>query len=101
MPATENQRVVVVTGASRGLGVGGFSRDSVDSRVHLFQLEWVRQYRETQNTYVIAIVRSTKKESRLFELADDKRVAIIEADIGRAETFEVSPSIKLGLLSEF
>ncbi|KAF8553184.1 hypothetical protein OG21DRAFT_1271740 [Imleria badia] len=40
------------------------------------------------NTFIIAVVRLLKVASRLFELVDEERVAVVEADMGKAETLE-------------
>lgn len=90
MPATENQRVVVVTGAARGLGVrSSILSTFISSLIPSLQFEWVRQYRDSQNTFVIAIVRSAKTANKLLEIVDDN-VAIVEVDLGRIDTFGVS-----------
>lgn len=58
------------------------------------QLEWVRQYKDSHRTFVVAVVRSAKTASKLLEIADDN-VAIVEVDMGRADTFEVSHEVRL------
>jgi len=67
--ASELHRIIVITGASRGLG-----------------LEWVRQLSQDSNNFVIAVVRNQGKAGLLKPLLGD-RVAIVEGDVSDVDSF--------------
>ena len=85
MPATPRDKVVVITGASRGLGVSVRQTVWADR-----QLEWIKQYAADADTFVIAVVRNANKASQLDLLVAGGKVALVEADMSRADTFDVS-----------
>ena len=85
MPATPKDKVVVITGASRGLGVSVRQMVWADR-----QLEWTKRYAADADTFVIAVVRSTNKASQLEPLVAGGKVALVEADMSRPDTFDVS-----------
>ncbi|EXU96719.1 short chain dehydrogenase family protein [Metarhizium robertsii] len=67
----QSSRTIVVTGASRGLG-----------------LEWVRQLSESTENLVIAVVCDAKKAQQ-SETLSRSNVAIVTADLSKPETFPV------------
>ncbi|KID60997.1 NAD(P)(+)-binding proteins & short chain dehydrogenase, partial [Metarhizium hybridum] len=67
----QSSRIIVVTGASRGLG-----------------FEWVRQFSESTENFVIAVVRDAKKAQQ-SETLSRSNVAIVTADLSKLETFPV------------
>ncbi|KAH0602174.1 hypothetical protein MHUMG1_01053 [Metarhizium humberi] len=67
----QSSRTIVVTGASRGLG-----------------LEWARQLSESTENFVIAVVRDAKKAQQ-SETLSRSNVAIVTADLSKLETFPV------------
>jgi len=67
--ASESKRVIVVTGASRGLG-----------------LEWVKQLSRNQENFVIALVRNPDSAQNLNPLLG-QNVVTVKGDVGDFESF--------------
>ncbi|KAH8697441.1 hypothetical protein BGW36DRAFT_378708 [Talaromyces proteolyticus] len=67
--STSATRVVVVTGASRGLG-----------------LEWVQQLNQDPKNYVIAVVRNPEKATQLKAL-QGQNIAIVKGDVSDFDSF--------------
>lgn len=79
MSPAPTQRIVLVTGASRGMG-----------------LEWVRQLlREPKTTFVIGLVRSVQSVSPDLAALQGDRLVLVEGDLGKRETFAVSRAFSL------
>ncbi|RSH89983.1 hypothetical protein EHS25_001316 [Saitozyma podzolica] len=70
MSAKATDKVIVITGASRGIG-----------------LEWTKQASLDPNTFVVAVVRNLSTANLLEPLVAGGHVAVVEADMMRPETF--------------
>jgi hypothetical protein len=94
MSTSSTTRVIVITGAARGIGVSSnhLITPLIGSESHLElvdpQLEWVKQY-ATEQTLIVAVVRSPESATELKKLAGDK-IIIVKGDMEQPETFDVS-----------
>lgn len=55
----------------------------------MLQLEWTKQASLDPNTFVVAVVRNVSTAQLLEPLVAAGRVAVVEADMMRPETFTV------------
>jgi NAD(P)-dependent dehydrogenase (short-subunit alcohol dehydrogenase family) len=89
--ASESRRVIVITGASRGLGVRR-CRITID-RNHAnvgVKLEWVRQLSQDPKNFIIALVRNPEKADLLQPFLGSGVVAI-ESNVTNVDLFPVGP----------
>jgi hypothetical protein len=97
MSASSTARVIVITGAARGIGVSSnhLIAPLIGSESHLElvdpQIEWVKQYAK-EHTLIVAVVRSPESATELKKLAGDK-IIIVKGDMERPETFDVSRAL--------
>jgi hypothetical protein len=90
MSAKATDKVIVITGASRGIGVGFLQfRPSFQLTWGMLQLEWTKQASLDPNTFVVAVVRNLSTANLLEPLGAGGHVAVVEADMMRPETFAV------------
>jgi hypothetical protein len=89
--ASESRRVIVITGASRGLGVRRcrITMDGNHANI-VVKLEWVRQLNQDPKNFIIALVRNPEKADLLRPFLGSGVVAI-EGDVTNVDSFPVGP----------
>ncbi len=86
--ANESQRVIVITGASRGLGVCSPPRHSRLSSANRRKLEWVKQLSKDPNNFIIAVVRNPENVELLNPFLGPAAITI-KGDITDIDSFPV------------
>jgi hypothetical protein len=86
--ASESKRVIVVTGAARGLGVGHSKQGKSFETDTAFQLEWVRQLSSNPENLIIALVRNPDSAHQLKPLLGTNVVAV-RGDVVHFDSFPV------------
>jgi NAD(P)-dependent dehydrogenase (short-subunit alcohol dehydrogenase family) len=93
--ASKSQRVVVITGASRGLGVRAALEYLLFCKyANQLKLEWVRQLSQDPENSIIAVVRNPDKADLLTPLLGS-RVVSVQGDVADNDSFLVGSEFRL------
>lgn len=98
--ASQLQRVVVITGASRGLGVRASLAyfNLLANSANPPKLEWVKQLSQDPNNFVVAVVRNPDKADLLAPLLGP-RVVSVQGDVADIDSFPVGFKYRLHIAS--
>lgn len=92
-----SRRVIVITGASRGLGVRAYPNyHEIKSNANTAgKLEWVRQLSQDPTNFIIAVVRNPDKIELLRPFLGRETVIAVKGDVSDIQSFPVKQPVYL------